>query len=619
MLNAIVSSPVAPPSIPHTPATAGRIKPPHEEMHPGKGHSVASPSFDFRFARPAAVLGPEAQKMMDEIREEAAKIKERLATEREEERKKAELDGTIGENGRRIAVPKGKLGRFSAAHMEEFKKMDSIANHPSAFRAQTTKVTQDTVTLKRSRSKAKLDDRDDEAKPPQTPSKSGVVERSTIKRVRLSPELEQTKASTPKAMLPTIPKTAQPETPTLSRSRSVLASLTTPTQASLARAASVKQGSKIPTLTHSPSKASLAPSNKLSGLTHSPSKASLVPSNKFPSLTHSPSKASLATPNRLLKSATMGNMSAQQTTKVPLNDTVQSPTKLDRLKSLLHRSPSSPKKPEPAVVSTPSKAMAPPTLTPSKSVGNQLNLNKELPAVPGTPKTEQPQAKKHVTFTPTAQAKAIAMAQHSPSPLRVSGIPRSKSTMTLNAIQYPALSTSSASEKSSDEVNYPILPVSPDMPQPPATKPAEHAPAAPGTFTFRSDMQVKFASASVTMGMSPGKSSIRAVRASILPTTTMPGSFPEANKENIGGLPAIPHGLSNKKRHRAGSDDGSEGESLMSPSKKQKTSAADVVPTLATKVAIEQQAPKSKIPSPAKRRGLSLGRLNMLARPKNRK
>ena len=36
---------------------------------------------------------------------------------------------------RKKVVPKGKMTRFSDVHMQQFKKMDSIANHASAFRA----------------------------------------------------------------------------------------------------------------------------------------------------------------------------------------------------------------------------------------------------------------------------------------------------------------------------------------------------------------------------------------------------------------------------------------------------------------------------------------------------
>lgn len=40
---------------------------------------------------------------------------------------------------RKKAEAKGKMGRFSDIHMAQFKKMDSIANHPSAFRADSSR------------------------------------------------------------------------------------------------------------------------------------------------------------------------------------------------------------------------------------------------------------------------------------------------------------------------------------------------------------------------------------------------------------------------------------------------------------------------------------------------
>ena len=158
------------PMIPSTPATAGRIQPPRSEMHPSQARSqqstkkadtgaelgfsdigtskpepLTTPSkitmptqseFDFRFARPTESLGPEAKQMMAEIREEAQRIKAELQAKHEEEKAK-NGDGTSSIlGGRKFAQPKGKASRYSELHMNEFKKMDSIAGHPSAFRAQ---------------------------------------------------------------------------------------------------------------------------------------------------------------------------------------------------------------------------------------------------------------------------------------------------------------------------------------------------------------------------------------------------------------------------------------------------------------------------------------------------
>jgi hypothetical protein len=101
---------------------------------------IPSTTFDFKFARPGPQLGPEAQRMMDDLREEALRIKAKLAAEREEEkRREGEVAGGIG--ARKIAQPKGKAGRYSEVHMAEFKKMDSIAGHASAFRAQPSRFT----------------------------------------------------------------------------------------------------------------------------------------------------------------------------------------------------------------------------------------------------------------------------------------------------------------------------------------------------------------------------------------------------------------------------------------------------------------------------------------------
>lgn len=177
---------------PKTPVTAGRIRPALEEMHPSKAHqsttqepdsglrlgftdikaegsnqpsgitqktpskiNVARPSFDFRCVRPGLQLGPEAQRIMDELNEEALRIKASLAAEREEKKRLASCD----ENSKthKQTKSKHKTGRFSDAHKAEFRKMDSIAGHPSAFRAQLSRTAQAKNSLKRSPSKAHLD------------------------------------------------------------------------------------------------------------------------------------------------------------------------------------------------------------------------------------------------------------------------------------------------------------------------------------------------------------------------------------------------------------------------------------------------------------------------------
>ncbi len=122
---------------------------------------LTSPTFEFKFAS-STHLSNEAQKLMDNVREDAARIKaQMLAEKQEQERKDEEVDQIFGgysAAGRKIAEPKGKAGRFSDIHMEQFKKMDSIANHPSSFRAKPVFAQPTQQSLKRSGSRAGLDE-----------------------------------------------------------------------------------------------------------------------------------------------------------------------------------------------------------------------------------------------------------------------------------------------------------------------------------------------------------------------------------------------------------------------------------------------------------------------------
>jgi hypothetical protein len=95
----------------------------------------------------------------------------------------------------------------------------------------------------------------------------------------------------------------------------------------------------------------------------------------------------------------------------------------------------------------------------------------------------------------------------------------------------------------------------------------------------------------------------------------MPGSFPSSNKENNGPFPSVPHGMSKKKRRRIDSDDETEDELDHSP-KKRKAEATEDPMLVAPRL---HATPKSRLNSPAKGGVLSMSRLNMLARPKNRK
>jgi hypothetical protein len=547
--------------IPRTPATVGRIRPPFEKMHPGKAHSTSSPSFDFRYARPAPALGPDAHRMMHEIREEALRIKVQLAAQREEEKRKALLDDSTASVGRRIATPKGKVGRFSDVHIAEFKKMDSIAGHASAFRAQPGRFAAATASLKRPQSKAKLDSREEVSRGGITSSQPHSLENTPAKRARTAENQ-------------CFPQTLNnnPTTPKLSRSQSILSSITTPTQSSLARAASVKQQSQIP------------------------------------ALSHSPSKHSMTAPRRFIKSATMNKISGM-TRSESIKDLSTSPSKFDRFKSILRR----------PIIGAPKPAAVMQTSIPMMSSPSKLNLDKELPSIPTTPGLDRPKGIKYVNVTPRTAIRNIATLQNSPSPLKL-GIPRSTSNMGLGDVHYPSLASRMTHNSSAQKVEYPTL--APTSLPPEAsvqTKSKSPPPSVPGTFTFRSDQTINFGTSPRGFGAFPGQSSVRQVRPSIFPgTMPIPGSFPDGNKENVGGFPAIPHVIPNKKRRRDDSDEEWK-EVEGSPSKRHKGPLADLRTLMEPKLQAEKIAQTSKIPSPSKKGVLSLTRLNMLARPKLRK
>ncbi|KAH9222925.1 hypothetical protein DL95DRAFT_380701 [Leptodontidium sp. 2 PMI_412] len=619
-LDSVVSSPLAP----RTPATAGRIKPPLSEMHPSKvQHSttqepdsglrlgftdmntsikndqpsgltqqtpsktgISSPTFDFTFARPGPQLGPEAQRMMDELREEALRIKAKLAAEREEE-KRNEGESGVGIGGRKIAQPKGKAGRFSDIHMAEFKKMDSIAGHPSSFRAQPGRVVPATTSLKRTQSKAQLDDREDMHKRNEHPAEIA----SHLERLENTAPAKRARKRVSEDISFARPVSrgdnkGLPSTPKIARSQSsMVTAATTPTQASLSRAASTKK-TQIPTLSRSPSK---------------------------------PNLSMTSTPRGLTKSATTNNLS--DIPKTELQSFMHNPGKFDRVKSMLRHPSFSAKKPAAKPSSIPSSI---PSLARSPS---RPNLEKALPSIPVTPRLEGgSKTVKRVNFTPDTVNKNSATVQNSPSPMK-SNIPRSTPKINFGPkhaakltgrakpdameVEYRSIASLPKLGESSMPIEYPSLSSVRPLPEPPCQA---HPPSVPGTFTFRSDHTINFGASPKGFGSSPGQASVRQVRQSVFPNS-MPGAFPSGNKENKALLLSVPHGMVNKKRCRVESDEEAEEELERSP-KKTKT-AADGHMLFAPKL---QATPKSKTPSPVKKKGvLSLSRLNMLSRPKMRK
>lgn len=301
--------------------------------------NLASPDFKFTFQREHSLeLSPDAKRLMLEKREEAARIRQQMVAD-------GEGPGSMTEIlERRMATPKGTKGRFSDAHTLQFQKMNSIANHPSSFRAdpnrlkiatpgaQTLSTHQTSKSLKRSPSKAELDKVEHSARTLQRSSSKSLLSRPTsqifsakfesstddelaspakrVKRAKADDASTQRVAPDITDPLPTTPKTSARKL--VSSLYPDLSKLATPTQASLSRVNSSRTNktTKIPA-PQSSAKKSTVPwaANDDSGetgplLARSPSKGSIFanrthekpdtmeePSSPF--LSRSPSKASL--------------------------------------------------------------------------------------------------------------------------------------------------------------------------------------------------------------------------------------------------------------------------------------------------------------------------------------
>ncbi|AEO58142.1 hypothetical protein MYCTH_2305293 [Thermothelomyces thermophilus ATCC 42464] len=638
---------------PKTPSSSSPIKPPLSEMHPSKVRPTMAPpssglrlgftdikpttgrddnlpavaqttpsrvtmpssQFTFRVTRGTLNndlgLGPEAQRMMVEVREQAEKHKEAARAQLEAEKREEEKIA-----GRKIAQAKGKAGRFSAAHMAQFKKMDSIENHPSAFRAQPGRVTSLKAGVKRSQSKANLDEPETNQPRVPTPAAAAATASTATKRTRSTTAAEEpvvpakrarqnidedTSSKRPTAgegsSIP-VPKSAGPGIP---RPKGSLAALMTPTKSSLARTTSIK----------TPGQASLA---------------------------KSPSKAALS---GIPRSATTNNLPTVRMVTEKDSETaeIKSPkSPFDRVKAMLRGAKAGASKPRSALP-LPS-ALASKTPAPARP-------QKELPTAPLT--TPGRKLTKRVAFTP--DTRRAALTQNSPSPIKPGAFQGKGQTR--GEVHYPSLDGVMA-EAAEADVSYPDLSAQRPLPAPPAetSDSASAEPSLPGEFTFRSDHTISFGSTNTSFGSSPGQASVRIVRPSIMPTEKMPGSFPTVapssgvNKENEAPRSvflALPHGMSTKKRHRVSTDEEEaekeaaeravkkrkqeqvpEGDALLAPrlvaaANANANASASAKRTLESprKLPLPGQAPGT--PSPMKKKGISLSRLNMLARPKMRK
>ena len=461
----------------------------------------SSPGFEFKFTGRRPELGPEAQRMMDDLREEAGRIKHRLAADQREgpnETHQEREDDAVGSMpGRKIAKAKGKAGRFSNVHVAEFRKMDSIAAHPSAYRARPT-ATQSTPpakpSLKRSKSQAKLDHVESACEP--TASAAAATRRTdgraetgnAGKRMKMR-EQDDTSSIRPgsrdgRAVVSGGSdghhSTGQSSSLAAAHPRSgAPTAITTPTKASLARSASVKHvKTLIPSLARSSSTRNVSQAADAAG-------AQSEDSRKQPSPT----------------------------------------TSLGRVRSILRR----PGLFQPAASTAPS--------------------GKEASPLPVDRPTHKISAGKHVTF------------MTAPTPSPELGQPSVGSSPVASLVQQ------SPSRSNVSPIKYPTLP--------PAPAPLSIGGSGRvGDFTFSTGRTMKFgANAGADTGnpfgttagtfKPSGGSTIRHVRPSVGPGAGPgPGTPSAARAANkmppMGDLPSVPHGMSNKKRHRSALDESDE-------------------------------------------------------------
>ena len=556
---------------------------------------MSSPGFNFNFSRPDTELSEDARKIMEGVREQAAIIKARMQVERnKQQHKDGETDQLYTAVGRKIAKPKGKSGRFSDVHKQQFRKMNSIANHASAWK---NNIQPTATSLKRSGSKAGLDEQPPAKGLPKSVSSKSLHAFADNDRLENTAPGKRAKrhvgddTSTTRAQDTNTKKDSAPPTPsaTIAAATNLPSAITTPTKASLARALSVKT-----------------------------SKTSMIPS-----LGRSNSTKTLASPAKSEGS----------------NKYVSSFAKFGNVKSILSRH-------QPKFSNDPEKIAAGTHLPVPQNKPHlelhraKVNLNKELPNVPGAFPVSEERAPhvKRVGFTFSTKPSEDSVAPPSPSkiPIQDTSKPATEPSASSDPVSYPSLANSpNITHRPLKSRETPPVSVSPSKPV------GTPSPSKPTEFTFTSPRTLDFNAPASVSKLKFGPSTIRQVRPSGITT-------PLAPFENI-NRPGIAHGMANKKRKHAGSDD----EDLENVAPASHSIAVNQKPKEDDHEEEQEEGPrakKQKMNEPSERQesispqkkmsggsripkfggatpngkgkgkgALSLSRLNMLARPKDRR
>lgn len=578
-------------------------------------NAVPSPDFKFTFARDRPTeLSAEAQALIAETEEEVAKVRAEMLANMP---KVPESDFESAA-GRKMAKPKGKAGRFSDVHMAAFKKMDSIANHPSAWRMDPNRKKPATVqaasskaevdqpaarSLKRSPSKAELD-ADPAAHPlkrapskielnhgpkstlPRMPSTSTLYKptMASLKRAPSKPNLNGSRDNTPTKTPGRVPVTRPaPGLPQSSPAKRMKRDMSddASTNRPVSREGSNSSNEKPP-LTRIYKGPGLA--RQKSGLLRpgftnlmTPTKASLArtqsinnlrgePVSSLPTLVRSKSTKDLLQPQTPEQSKTPAMAAAPTPTPMKtFNFAHDSPVKPPELPSspppMLDQTPARVR----SILRTPNRRY---TRDPSKiAAGTHLSTPpSQLPVLRIAPATAP--ARKHVNFT--ASTKEVEMEDAAEE----RDTTKSASVEPEGAVRYPDLFSDGNSPRRTTVSDLRI----------------------PGAFTFRSGHEVSF------------NSTIRSVRSSDVGVSSL--SF--TPKRKLGDMNSLgEEGEDSSKENRSDRDRDDEDENR--PAKKARMS---VVPA-----AVAPTPRKSKLPTRKGVRGsgMTASRLSMLATPKRRK
>ena len=439
-----------------------------------------SNSYKFTFASESN-LSSEAQQLMDNVREEAARIKAQMQVEKDnQDEKDAEAEqifNGVNASGRKIAKPKAKAGRFSDVHMAQFKKMDSIANHPSSFRAKPGYTHATTQSLKRSGSKAGLDE-------PERPRTAG---KGTPSRIP-PPMSGRTGSASPfKSIQAPICDRLENPSPAkrLRRSEADDVSASRPAEVQSAKPSAIPKS--VSSTLFSPTKASLARSGQ--SATSSPNKQSMIPrTNSVKSTrTSTPGHRSRPSSTPVTKFTSKLIEAQQEARNKPLP-----PTPAQQQPAVQQASTTIRPQPTPALASAPtpkpSFSSRLPTFSGLKSIlrsTRKVSANKptERPGTPKRPNTGNvaPESMKKVDFTPSVKSRyAVKLAASSPAPAKLPSSEERQSPRKSVGMYDPAAYVLDDDgdeqwEDASSPIEYPSLP-----PAEPAPGPVVH------TFTKKS-------------------------------------------------------------------------------------------------------------------------------------